>query len=126
MNWILVGSGSYKGQKNFFSFFLKNRKYKKNSVTANFSSKQKQKRLNKKAQKRMKAINQLTNKAPRLKNKASRKINEIIKIRIEGAENRDIERILPKIIRDTIENIYQMPLDSLVNLEPKKAYSRIP
>ena len=68
----------------------------------------------------MKAINQLTNKAPRLKNKASRKINEIIKIRIEGAENRDIERILPKIIRDTIENIYQMPLDSLVNLEPKK------
>ena len=55
----------------------------------------------------MKAINQLTNKAPRLKNKASRKINEIIKIRIEGAENRDIERILPKIIRDTIENIYQ-------------------
>ena len=126
MNWILVGSGSYKDQKNFFSFFLKNGKYKKNSVTANFSSKQKQKRLNKKAQKRMKAINQLTNKAPRLKNKASRKINEIIKIRIEGAENRDIERILPKIIRDTIENIYQMPLDSLVNLEPKKAYSRIP
>ena len=54
----------------------------------------------------MKAINQLTNKAPRLKNKASRKINEIIKIRIEGAENRDIEHILPKIIRDTIENIY--------------------
>ena len=54
----------------------------------------------------MKAINQLTNKAPRLKNKASRKIYEIIKIRIEGAENRDIEHILPKIIRDTIENIY--------------------
>ena len=79
---------------------------KKNSVSSNVSSKQKQKRLNKKAQTRMKAINQLTNKAPRLKNKASRKINEIIKIRIEGIESRDIERILPKIIRDTIENIY--------------------
>ena len=31
----------------------------------------------------------------------------MIKIRIEEAENRDIERILPKIIRDTNENIYQ-------------------
>ena len=98
---------------------------KNNSVSSNIK-KQKQKRLNKKAQKRIKTINQLTNKAPKLINKVSRKINEIIKVRTEGAENRDIERILPKIIRDTIENIYQMPLDSLVNLEPKKAYSRIP
>ena len=39
-------------------------------------------------------MNQLRNKAPKLINKASRKINKIIKIRIEGAENRDIERIL--------------------------------
>ena len=57
----------------------------------------------------MKTINLLINKSPKLINKASRKINEIIKIRIEEAENRDIERILPKIIRDTIENKYQMP-----------------
>ena len=81
---------------------------KSNSLSSNVSSKQKQKRLNKKAQKKIKTINQLTNKAPKLINKASRKINEIIKIRIKGAENRDIERILPKII-DTIENIYQSP-----------------
>ena len=79
---------------------------KNNSVSSNIK-KQKQKRLNKKAQKRIKTINQLTNKAPKLINKASRKINEIIKIKIEGAENRNIERILPKIIRDTIEDVYQ-------------------
>ena len=80
---------------------------KSNSLSSNVSSKQKQKRLNKKAQKKIKTINQLTNKAPKLINKASRKINEIIKIKIEGAENRNIERILPKIIRDTIEDVYQ-------------------
>ena len=39
--------------------------------------------------------------------KAGLKINEIIKIRIQGAQNHDIECILPKIIRDTIKNIYQ-------------------
>ena len=71
---------------------------KNNSVSSIISSKQKQTRLNKKAQKWMKTINLLINKSPKLINKASRKINEIIKIRIEGAENRDIERILPKII----------------------------
>ena len=54
-------------------------------------------------------INLLINKSPKLINKASRKINEIIKIRTEGAEDCDIECILPKIIRDTIENIYQTP-----------------
>ena len=64
---------------------------KNNSVSS------KQKRLNKK------------NKLPKLINKASRKINEIMKIRIQGAENHDIERILSKVIRDTIEKIYQTP-----------------
>ena len=75
----------------------------------NVSSKKKQKQLNKKAKKRIKTKNQLTNKAPKLQekektnkakktNKASRKISEIIKNRIEGAKNHDIERILPKII----------------------------
>ena len=71
---------------------------KNNSVSSIISSKQKQTRLNKKAQKWMKTTNLLINKSPKLINKASRKINEIIKIRIEGAENRDIERILRKII----------------------------
>ena len=82
---------------------------KNNSVSSNVSSKQKQKRLNKKAQKWMKTINWLINKSPKLINKAWRKINEIIKIKIEGAENRDIERILPKIMWDTIENMHQTP-----------------
>ena len=89
----------------FFSFFLKNDKYKKNSASSNVSTKQKQKRLNKKVQKRTKTVNQLTKKAPKLINKASRKINEIIKIRIEGVENCDIECIVPKIIGGTIEKI---------------------
>ena len=57
----------------------------------------------------MKAVNLLQNKAPKLINKASRKINEIIKTKIQGAENHDIEGALPKIIRDTIKNIYQTP-----------------
>ena len=104
MNWILVGSGSYEGKKTLVSF-EKKANIKNNSV----SSKQKQKRLNNKAKKRIKTKNQLTSKAPKLQqkentnkakktNKASRKISEIIKNRIEGAKNHDIERILPKII----------------------------
>ena len=76
----------------------------------NNSVRSKEKRLNKKEQKWMKAINLLRNKAPKLINKASRKINEIIKIKIQGAENHEIEGALPKIIRDTVENIYQTPL----------------
>ena len=98
---------------------------KNNSVSSNIK-KQKQKRLNKKAQKRIKTINQLTNKAPKLINKVSRKINEIIKIRTEGAENRDIERILSKIIRDTIESIYETPFRLFVKLGTKKAYCKTP
>ena len=76
---------------------------KNNSVSS------KQKQLNKKEQKCMKTINLLINKLPKLVNKASRKINEIIKIRIQEAENHNIECILPKIIQDTVKNIYQMP-----------------
>ena len=90
---------------------------KSNSLSSNVSSKQKQKRLNKKAQKKIKTINQLTNKAPKLINKASRKINEIIKIRIKGAENRDIERILPKIIQIQLKTYINRHSDSLANLE---------
>ena len=47
---------------------------KNNSVSSNVSPKQKKNRLNKKAQKRIKTINQLTNKAPTHIDKASRKI----------------------------------------------------
>ena len=108
MNWILVGSGSYEGKKTLVSF-EKKANIKNNSVSSNVSSKQKQKRLNNKAKKRIKTKNQLTSKASKLQqkentnkakktNKASRKISEIIKNRIEGAKNHDIERILPKII----------------------------
>ena len=61
----------------------------------------------------MKTINLLINKSTKLINKASRKINEIIKIRIQGAENCDIEHILPKIVRDKIESIYQTPFKLL-------------
>ena len=61
----------------------------------------------------MKIINLLINKSTKLINKASRKINEIIKIRIQGAENCDIEHILPKIVRDKIESIYQTPFKLL-------------
>ena len=93
---------------------------KSNSLSSNVSSKQKQKRLNKKAQKRTKTVNQLIKKAPKLINKASRKINAIIKIRIEGAENCDIECILAKIIGDTIENIYQTPFRLLSKFGTKK------
>ena len=32
-----------------------------------------------------------------------------MKIRIQGAQNHDIERILSKIIRDATKKIYQMP-----------------
>ena len=58
----------------------------------------------------MKTINLLINKSTKLINKASRKINEIIKIRIQGAENCDI---VPKIVRDKIESIYQTPFKLL-------------
>ena len=93
---------------------------KNNSVSSNVSSKQKQKQLNKKAQKRIKTIHQLTNNPSKLINKASRKINEIITIRIEGVDNRDIEHILPKIMQDTIENIYLMPFRLLGKFGTKK------
>ena len=93
---------------------------KNNSVSSNVSSKQKQKQLNKKAQKRIKTIHQLTNNPSKLINKASRKINEIITIRIEGVDNHDIEHILPKIMQDTIENIYLMPFRLLGKFGNKK------
>ena len=91
---------------------------KNNSVSSNVSSKQKQ--LNKKAQKRIKTIHQLTNNPPKLINKASRKINEIITIRIEGVDNRGFEHILPKIMQDTIENIYLMAFRLLGKFGTKK------
>ena len=44
-----------------------------------------------------------------------------MKIRIEGAENRYIKRILLKIIRDTIENIYQTPFRLLGKFGSKQS-----
>ena len=67
----------------------------------------------------MKTINLLINKSTKLINKASRKINEIIKIRIQGAENCDIEHILPKIVRDKIERYIKHHSNCLINLEQK-------
>ena len=117
----MVGNGSYKSpKKTFLILFYKMANIKSNSLSSNVSSKQKQKRLNKKAQKKIKTINQLTNKAPKLINKASRKINEIIKIRIEWVENHDVECILAQIIWDTIENIYQTPFRLLGKFGTKK------
>ena len=67
----------------------------------------------------MKTINLLINKLPKIINKASRKINEIIKITIQGAANHDIECIILKIIQDTVENIYQMPFRLFGNFGTK-------
>ena len=43
-----------------------------------------------------------------------------MKIRIQGAENHDIERILSKIIRDATRKIYQMPFRLLGKFGRKK------
>ena len=86
----------------------------------NNSVRSKEKQLNKKEQKWMKAINLLRNKAPKLINKTSRKINEIIKIKIQGAENHDIEGALQIQSKTYIKR----HSDSLVNLEQSNLKNR--
>ena len=55
----------------------------------------------------MKAINELTYQAHKFINRASKKINKIIKMRIQDENN--VQDILPRIIRETIEHRYQTP-----------------
>ena len=77
----------------------------KNNVTS--KQKQKDKQIKNKSEQRVKAINELTYQAPKLINRASKKINKFIKMRIQGENN--VKDILPRIIRETVEHIYQTP-----------------
>ena len=62
---------------------------------------------NRKKRQCIKAINELTYQAPKIINRASKKINKIIKMKIQDENN--VQDILPRVIRETIEHIYQTP-----------------
>ena len=79
----------------------------------------KRNRLLKKQQKRMKTIKQLAIQSPKLIKRASRKINEIIKMRID-LQTGNVECKLPEIIRKSIEVVYQTPFRLLSKFGAKQ------
>ena len=91
---------------------------KNNSVSS------KQKRLNKNQQKRMKPINRLINKLPKCINKASRKINEIIKIRIKEQRIIILNVFHQKLYEIRSETYIKRHSDSEQNLEQNNLKNR--
>ena len=81
-------------------------------------SNKKQKIQENEKKKRKKLIKQIAYHAPKLIKKASEKINKITKYRInhyviQDSEVHNTKRVQSKIIRDTIEHIYQTPFKVL-------------
>ena len=82
------------------------------------------KRLNKNQQKRMKPINRLINKLPKRINKASRKINEIIKIRIKEQRIIILNVFHQKLYEIRSETYIKRHSDSEQNLEQNNLKNR--
>ena len=78
----------------------------------------KKQKIQENEKKRKKLIKQIAYHAPKLIKKASEKINKITKYRInhyviQDSEIHNIKKVQSKIIRDTIEHIYQTPFKVL-------------
>ena len=75
----------------------------KNKVSS--KEKQKEKQIRNKNKQHIKAINELTYQAPKLR--VSKKINKTSKMRIQDENN--VQDIFPRIILEPIKHIYQTP-----------------